>query len=118
MDKVRVAPFDADSMTMGEADDFEAATGWPVARLYELIDKKKNPPMKITNVLIWFTLRREDPTVTLQQVRDMPLGSIEWVKNTDPTNGADTNGNGSVPSAPPSDGAPPQSSEVSATATS
>lgn len=56
---------DIDSLTLGEVEDFEAELGFPVDQV------GIRPKGKALRVLLWLVLRRDDPDVDLEALRDV-----------------------------------------------
>lgn len=57
------------------------------------------PGMRMTAALLWVAMRRKDSTVTVEQVRNLPMSVFE-----------DAAGDASPPDHPPEDSTPPQPS--------
>lgn len=69
---------DIDDLDLGEAEDFEAASGMALLDL-----KGKQLPVKALTALVWIVKRRSNPKFTLKQARRVKVTSIDFVS--DPT---------------------------------
>lgn len=72
---------DANSLTMGDLEDLETALGEPVGRMLAKLEKDQATfadfTMKELNALVWVLGRREDPALTLEQVRQVRLVDMD-----------------------------------------
>jgi hypothetical protein len=86
--------FDFDTYTNGELEDLEELLG---GNLHALLEPRKPPPQKIQNGLVWLTMRRTNPDVTLDDVRAL-RGSAWAIVQPDPLPTGDAR---PEPTAPP-----------------
>ena len=71
-----------DSMTYGELELFESIVGAVPGTEEELA---KVPRSSLMLALGLIAAKRDDPAVTLDDLRGLPIGSIEFVDSEDPT---------------------------------
>lgn len=64
------SPLDRLGLTLGDLEDLEGATGLDVLGLLEKADERL--PVSLLIGLVWVTMRRERPGLTLADVRDGP----------------------------------------------
>lgn len=71
------------SLTLGDMEDFEELTGQSLGRVVEVAatadadSMLASLPIKTITGLIWITGRKADPSLTLEQVRSMPIEDLE-----------------------------------------
>lgn len=62
-----------DGMDMGEIEEVEDLTGIPFTRMGR---PGFEPPMKLIRAVVWIVLRREDPSVTFDQLRSLKMAEM------------------------------------------
>lgn len=67
---------DFDDLTLGEADDFEQASGMSAQEAVALAAKKKPLPVKALIALVWIIKRRDDPKFTLEDARSIKVAEF------------------------------------------
>lgn len=88
---------DENSLTLGDVDDLETASGWALGQVIGALEgtpegQTPDIPFRVILALIWVCSRKDDPSLTFDQVRAMPLtdlGEIEFDlggEEVDPTN--------------------------------
>lgn len=85
-----------DTLTLGDLDDFEDVTGQSLDRILEAFDGAGDSalgglPMKSVIALLWICGRQDDPDLTYDKVRAIPIAElsgieIEIEETADPTN--------------------------------
>lgn len=105
---------DPASMTLGDMEDYEAASGSTVGRLIERFED--GGPIGVRDfttrelvALVWVFARRADPGLTVEDVREMRLIDLEFESPPSEASGAPRGSTGS-PSSRESTGSRPQSS--------
>ncbi len=78
--KVTISP---QEMTLGEMEEFEAASGSGIDGLYQLIDGREKVslsevPLKMITALVWIFAKRDDPGLTMDQVRATRMVDLEF----------------------------------------
>ena len=82
MENKTIKVINLDELTYGELDTFESIVG----TLPTDGDMSKLPTGKTMIALGLISARRSDPSVTEQDIRDLPMGAIEMVgSEVDPT---------------------------------
>lgn len=66
--------FDIDDLTIGEMEDLEEAAGISVGQLGELTTS--NISAKTLKAIAWVMARRSDPTITLDDMRDVKVKAL------------------------------------------
>jgi hypothetical protein len=98
--KIRLE-FDPNDLTLGDMEDFEAATGEPFGALAQRFRGKPaneviaTLPAKALTALVWIVARRADPDFTLAMARDTKATDIEAVRPLSGAAGAKRGSNGS-----------------------
>jgi len=75
---------DLNALTNGDILDIEEKSGMQWSEIGELDD----PPFRVVLALVWVQLRRDDPSMTWEKVRDMPVTDILVDGDTSPTDAA------------------------------
>jgi hypothetical protein len=68
--------FEREKVTLADIEDYEAYTGegWSKMATYA----GDHPlPMRCVVALVWITERRKDPTITIEQIRQLPAIELE-----------------------------------------
>lgn len=103
---------DPQSLTLGDLEDWEAATGKDSAGLLAKFDKGgfslQDLSVRELTVLVWISARKDDPGLTLDDVRASKLVDLELNRPLAGAGGGSKNGSRS--SAAASRGARPKSS--------
>ncbi len=74
-DSQTLIEFDPDSLTLGEMEDIEEASGLGFMELVEQFDSQKLTVQSLKAVT-WILLRRDNPDLTLDGVRDLTIGEL------------------------------------------
>lgn len=76
---------DPNTLTLGEMDDIEAATGQPIGDLVARFNGKRAEEIRMTDfptktliAMVWVFGRRSDPTLTIEDVRQTKLLDLEF----------------------------------------
>lgn len=88
--------FDYTDWTIGDFEDYEAATGRDL-----LATVSFEPSLRDMKALIWISKRRQDPEYTLDMVRDVKLSEIGMAVRHNPPNGASATQGASDAGSPP-----------------
>lgn len=92
---------DLDSYTNGELEEIEELVGGNLTEL----TLGKPPPQKVLNGLLWITMRRTDPEVTIEDARAMKGSAWAFAKLPDPLpSGDERRGQPASPPSAPSTG--------------
>lgn len=75
---------DLNALTNGDILDIEEKSGMSWSQIGELDD----PPFRVALALVWVQLRRADPDMTWDKVREMPVTEILVDGDTSPTDAA------------------------------
>lgn len=67
--------FDIESMTMGDFELLEEATGQPFSELIETFQKKQFTA-KVLKGIVWLQLRKQDPQATLEDAGNVKLTAL------------------------------------------
>ena len=78
-----------DDLTIGDLEDFEDITGKPLDEAMALgpNGQPKVSP-KVMKALVFLTLRKTDPSFTLEDARNVKVSALAPVQQTDPTDAA------------------------------
>ena len=77
--------FDLDKVTVGDIVDIEETVGMP----WDDIVDMDTPPTKVVLAMLWVVRRRQDPSFTLDDARQLPLSEVQSLSvGSDPTGAA------------------------------
>lgn len=90
-------PFD---LTLEEGEEFESYTGQSITALKPNV----TPSAKVVTALIWLLKRREEPSFTLAQARQLRYSEVEVVLGSLPFAAVPADGSGTFPASVTSTG--------------
>ena len=74
--------FDPESLTLGEMEDIEEASGVVFGELITMFESQKLSTRGLRAVM-WILLRREDPDLTFEATRDLTVADINAIETSD-----------------------------------
>lgn len=73
--------FIAGDVTVADMEDFEEKVGVPLIDALQAVDEGEQKDTKVLTGLIWIAARREDPALTFEDARHLPLSTLTISEN-------------------------------------